>query len=681
MTAITPTPMRNKSERAWTALLVALVAYHLLVLTLWLKLDLRPPRWDESTQLLLSLHSYEKLRQFQLFDALQITDVTLTKPGFVPFLSALTYFVVGTGERVATFLLNGASLVLLAAAMRSLGVRLFGDALVGVAGFALLMASGMVVLFVHFYTVDLALMALVAFTVAAALEVRAREFSLSGWTWALGAALVTGIGAKHLYAPFVAAPLLVVLADGLARRSVSWRERRRAILRQGLVIVPALLLGVAYHVVNWAIIAEQWKRATSPDFFADLGTAPSHLLMLPQIDADLLHGILPLSIAVLVGGAILLARARFAFALLAAWILGVWLILLKAAAYPLIYYYMPAFPALWLVLIGWLGQGVLAPWLRSIGALVLLLLAGAGTLAATRAQLGTANPLAVVARAPGVLIGGRPQKNPFVAFDSAAPARLDGNTDVLPYAHSWPIDAMLDAMADKVRGYDAARVFNIALLADTEYLSGDLLAFKLYQHGLQERLSRAFIPASDAFGEVDFLITKTGAIYKGITPALAPSQARAERALADDGQVLRANGLSPLYVAPLPDGSIGTVWYNIQRLKTRLDLISRFQNRPKAPANPYLTVSRFEIDGDTRTVLFTHPTPPGEPPTTVRFDGIAIPAGAELDFAVAMAPASWTVEGVDGATFSIDIESEAGREHLFESSIDPAHQPGGSPLE
>src|SRR5262249_23942378 len=155
-------------SRAADAILAILFGYQLLLLATSLKLDMRPPRWDESHQLLLAQYSFEQLRHFAIIDSLRVTDLTQNKSGLVPFLSAFTFFFVGNGERVATFILEGVSFLLLAVAMRSLSLRLFADSLVGVASFALLACSGTVILSSHFYSVDLVLTALVAFSVAAA---------------------------------------------------------------------------------------------------------------------------------------------------------------------------------------------------------------------------------------------------------------------------------------------------------------------------------------------------------------------------------------------------------------------------------------------------------------------------------------------------------------------------------
>jgi hypothetical protein len=393
--------------------------------------------------------------------------------------------------------------------------------------------------------------------------------------------------------------------------------------------------------------------------------------MYGEIQLDLFHGVLPVA-AVLVPSLVILAlRARFALGVLGAWILGVWLVLMRAASYPLVYYYMPLFPALWLVVVGALGKGVLGRHARAPAVAVMAGLIGLGLSASTHAQLGTRNPLAVVAAAPSVLLGGRAQRNPFVDFDSAAPAVLDGNVVVLPYAHDWRMDDMLKAIADKIAGYPPERTFSLSLNVDTEYMSRELLGFKLRQHGLQRRLTQAYTLGRSEFPEVDFMIMKSGEVYKGAPPSLDEHRRIAADLLADDGAALRARGFALLFSTPLPDGSTGSVWFNRPRLASRYELVAGFQRRNQF--TPATTMSQFSIGGDTRLVLYMAP-PEASKPLTTRFDGLVIPPAARIDFGVAINPSVWQEKDGDGAVFVLDVETEAGSERLFEQVVDPANR-------
>src|SRR5262249_730828 len=146
---------------------------------------------------------------------------------------------------------NAASLVLLGFAMRSLSLRLFGDALPAAAGLALMMSSFGVATFTHGYYVEMPLIALVTLTVAAAVEIRAREFAPTKWNWVLGLALLIGIPMKHLYLPFVAMPLLFVVIHYAVGGEGTRAERLQRLRRVATIALVATLLGLGYHILNW----------------------------------------------------------------------------------------------------------------------------------------------------------------------------------------------------------------------------------------------------------------------------------------------------------------------------------------------------------------------------------------------------------------------------------------------
>src|SRR2546421_53963 len=90
----------------WGRGLAVLVASHLRASLAWPRIDHRTPRWDESHYLAISQHSYHALQRGDVVGALCLRGVTVTKPGLVPFVSALTYFLLGDGETLATYLVN-----------------------------------------------------------------------------------------------------------------------------------------------------------------------------------------------------------------------------------------------------------------------------------------------------------------------------------------------------------------------------------------------------------------------------------------------------------------------------------------------------------------------------------------------------------------------------------------------
>jgi hypothetical protein len=234
------------------------------------------------------------------------------------------------------------------------------------------------------------------------------------------------------------------------------------------------------------------------------------------------------------------------------------------------------------------------------------------------------------------------------------------------------MDDMLKAVAGKIAGYPADRTFSLSLNADAEYISRELLGFKVRQHGLQRRLTPAYTLGRREFPDVDFVIMKSGQVYKQAPPSLDEHRRIAMELLADDGAALRAQGFAPLFNAPLPDGSTGSVWGNRRRLASHYELVSAFQRRNQFTATT--TMSQFSIGGDTRLVLYMAP-PEASKPLTTRFDGLVIPPAARIDFGVAINPSVWQEKAGDGAVFALDIETEAGQERLFEREVNPAHRP------
>ena len=82
-----------------------------------------------------------------------------------------------------------------------------------------------------------------------------------------------------------------------------------------------------------------------------------------------------------------------------------------------------------------------------------------------------------------------------------------------------------------------------------------------------------------------------------------------------------------------------------------------------------LKVEQWEILGETRTVLFLHPSPSGA--TTLVYP-VMIRPRTVLSTALALAPGAWSGEG-DGVVFEIYVEDDAGIHLLFSQYVDPKH--------
>jgi hypothetical protein len=560
----------HRQDPLGTIVLLVVVAFHIILLALWFRLDTQPPRWDESHLLMLSEYSYAQLAAGHPLRALHIDQLTNVKTGMLSFLSAISYFVVGDDERLAAFLENAASLVVIGLAMRSLSLRLFRDALPAAAGFALILTSPLFATFTHGYYVEMPLVALVALTVAAAVEIRARAFAPSMWDWVLGLALLIGIPMKHLYLPFVAAPLTFTALHYLVVGQGTRTERLHSLLRVGAIALVATLAGLSYHVLNWRVVAEQLLRAGDAARTDGVGSPPALTTLFRQMGGDIFADyVVAAVVALFIGAGVLLLRARYALALLMLWIVGVTAVVALAASFPLLYYFLPFYPPFGLLATGWLARPLMPRALGLVSSGVLLVTVGAAAAVASFVDLGTYNPIAVLIKAPSLLLSKDPIRNPFVSYDSTAPKLVEAHYDTRPYAHDWRMDEFVDEIAKIVAQGPAGRTYSVALMTDKERMSQGLLTFKLRQHRLDGRVAFAGWRMGTSFDDVDFMIFKTGLIFSyraETTPVHAGYQAQVEKLLADDGAALKQQGFSPVMAFPLPDGSTGTLWINRKSL-------------------------------------------------------------------------------------------------------------------
>jgi hypothetical protein len=281
---------------------------------------------------------------------------------------------------------------------------------------------------------------------------------------------------------------------------------------------------------------------------------------------DIFRGlVVPGTFALLVTALALLWRATYAFALLMIWIVGVTAVVATAASFPLLYYFLPFYPAFGVLATGWLARPLMPQPLRLVSAGVLLAIVGVGAAAASFVDLGTYNPIAVVMKTPSLLLSNGPIRNPFVSYDSTAPKLVEAHYDTRPYAHDWRMDEFVAEIGKVVAQCPGGRVYRVALMSDMERMAQTLIGFKLWQHKLEHRVYSVWKLGQVSFEEVDFLILKTGLIFSygaGTAPVHAGYQAGVAKLLAGDGAALKQQGFSLVLSVPLPDGSTGTLWLN-----------------------------------------------------------------------------------------------------------------------
>src|SRR5262249_24534242 len=163
--------------------------------------------------------------------------------------------------------------------------------------------------------------------------------------------------------------------------------------------------------------------------------------LFPQLADDIFRGwVVPAVLVLLMAAGVLFWHARYAFALLMIWIVGVTVGVAIAASFPLLYYFLPFYPAFGLLATGWLARPLMPQALRLVSAGVLLAVVGVTSAGASFVNLGTYNPIAVVMKAPSLLLSKGPIRNPFVSYDSTAPRLVEAHRDARPYAHDWRMD-------------------------------------------------------------------------------------------------------------------------------------------------------------------------------------------------------------------------------------------------
>jgi hypothetical protein len=298
-------------------------------------------------------------------------------------------------------------------------------------------------------------------------------------------------------------------------------------------------------------------------------------------------------------------------------------------------------------------------------------------------SLGTCNIVNIVKGAPFVLGSKeRLSSNPFVNNNYWHNRYVDGNVATLPYPHYWPVDEMFDAIEEVMKAYHPASRYRLAAFTNYEWMSGDFLTYKIWQHRLNSKISLTLPlpPPKDRvlqefLGSYEFLITKSGDIFKENFYVLSwakESQEFVKQMLASDGQVLKRHNFKVLRRFSLPDGSFGTVWVsdNVGKVLPLLDLFPA--SRVSAP-DRHVNKAFFMIDGKAREIVFLHP-PSGPGISEVRWPDLKIPAGASFEFGIALDQNVWAPEKGDGVGFSVDIERNGTRENVFAMYLDPKNK-------
>lgn len=259
------------------SLLCGVIAFSLVNNVIWLRIDTRPPRWDEAHYLTMSLKYHEALSQGGLAAfAKALLVVDLARPPLVPALAVPAYLLFGRSADGA-LVVNLLAFIMLILVVYGLGARLASPWVGLLAAFFVSTYPGIYGLSRLFY-LDFFNTALVA--AALYLIVRTTSFSRIGPSVALGAVIGLGLLCRAFFPVFVIAPLVVcVYSARKESRSGMWTGEDHGLsfrANAGLVLLLSAAVAGPWYLVNLVPLA---RRSLSAAFGAEaVGYGPSEPL-------------------------------------------------------------------------------------------------------------------------------------------------------------------------------------------------------------------------------------------------------------------------------------------------------------------------------------------------------------------------------------------------------------------
>jgi 4-amino-4-deoxy-L-arabinose transferase-like glycosyltransferase len=662
-----------------TAFLLVSLSFVLLVNLVWLVLDNRPPRWDESENLRLAEVAYRRLISL---DWAQLLDAGGTaRPNFVPLLTAISFFAFGRDYDLAVFLQTSVSLVVTSLCLYDIGRRLL-DRTAGLIAVILFNSFPGIVTWSRYYTLDLPLVAFATATVWVALVYVEERSWRRVLTPSLGLLAAAGMCVKHLYPVFVALPLAYMLVQLL--READYRPLKfvRANAALLLSLTLGIALGLTYLVVlNYAGFVDGVLRSffISKSALAAIEYVPptlwERLIGFDQFEWGGARWYFWLFVAGGIAG-ILFWRVRTIFLVL--WLAGPAIFLLFILGPTAAYYFQAAMPAVALLMS---VSFALSPRFASVrilrfaraGAAVALALAIGYRYLDSSLGLGTF--VAAVSTAPAVLTEGRAIMS-RIELPAGESVPVDGGSVTRPRARSWPIDDILNAVERSVAAQDRddRRVF--ALVSNYQWFSAYAFQYRLLHFGL-DRVFTFTVPippppaqsAGGFLGQFDVLIFKTGEFLPYPTfPNAAEINGFYERIMADDYRALRSEQWRLVGRWPLPDGSEATAWINPRAGK--LFLAEKMGRAVRSHDIPnYIVPWRGNLGGEHRAGIFMVPRP-GEPASALVWKSLEVPPSAsELRFGIGFAP-SVCAEPAPPVRFRIAVTADGETRTVFDHVLE-----------
>jgi hypothetical protein len=561
-------------------LLPTLFAFYLWMALLWHAIDRQPPRWDESHSLAISQHSYHALQQGDVLTALSLKGVSNTKPGLVPFFSALTYFLLGDSPGLATILVNAAAMLVILYVLLRAGEDLFGCGAIGAVAFLVFNNLRGVLVWTGYYQPEFVATASVTATIWLCWTIDRQDFAGRRLPLLLAVSIVFGLGSKHLYPVFVGGPLALLVGRALVP---SCRPFRISFRRRGYLLAcmaVGLALGLLYHVLNLHIIREQFARSQDAALTGGIGRATAAWPVFVQFMDILPTSVLCVLTAASSALALALKRWRVVYVLLG--VIGGYFGVSRAASWPVPYYFMPFVPLGLVVAGGFLGllprtQGPAGKVLRAGRNVVLAGLVAVLLAQYSQSRLGTRNLVRVVRQTPRILASyGNWTENPVADEPYWRQSYVDGNVATLPYPHEWHVRDMFDAIRDSAGEFSVRRPLVVLYFTGAfEWMSDEYARYQIKRMGLggTVQLTQLFTFAADktpsqVLADYDFVIMKTGRAMKEdfYEASWAEGyQAFVDRLAANGYAVMRESGFRLVRRYDLPDGGEGSLWLSSQR--------------------------------------------------------------------------------------------------------------------
>ncbi len=682
--------VRWRSALLDALVLAALWALQVRMRYVWLAVDSRPPRWDESVFLIMS-DAWRHFFQQPGWESLGVAVSTHAwkSPPFWLALMGAVQAIRGEGVEYLVWASNSLALGVLMLATYGIGRQLFGRQ-AGLAAAALVMVYSGVGLLSYLYLMDLPLTAMIALALFG--QVRLLRPRVSALDVALAALLTALAILTRWQAPiFLWLPTLYVIDWHLRAAHQRGRSLRRLAISIALVsaAVGILALVAALLLVNVTSLVEMLSRHTTLALFSANSERTLTWRMwyavakfpIAWIEFEFLDqpGLLALAG---IGSLVAAIRLRAGYWFPACWVIG------ALAALVFVHrdqrYDVPLLPALALLSAAPLGLRLGVPHSRLLawGRTAILLVAVGLLSVLTVAWQGfgqESGPDALtLAFAPPATVA---------ALVESARDRHPSH----PWSWLWPAEEEWQneetlRLLDRARRDLGLRRATIAFTPSLSFLQVEYFRYAAEVLNLpldfvvEDPRRSAGVRYQVLFG-ADMVVTKSGR-SRSPEPFDAPQELEEfASSLADDRSELGqrfAGSFVPFARLPLPDGSEAILWVK-RRLLATLDGI---RDLPRATilaqSSTQVTVTAETVQGDWRQALQIHPPnarvlPSGAGATSVRYAVPRLPPQARFRTAIALAPQSWAIS--DGAEFLIQTVDGEREEIVFRRVLDPRGVP------